>query len=86
MYSRLPLSRTRTGSNNLFDIAGVRDIRTQYYYNKPYRKTRGNGNLSEIASCQDNRIRDSEARLYYTKHYRKTRGKYESVPDSELSR
>ena len=50
-YSQVPLSRTRTGNENLFDIAGLGDIRTQNYYTKPYRKTRGNGNLFEIASC-----------------------------------
>ena len=50
-YSWLPLSRTGTGNENLFDIEGVRDIRTQCYCNKPYRKARANGNLFEVASC-----------------------------------
>ena len=38
-------------NENLFDIAGLRDIWTRNYYTKPCRKTRGKGNLFEIASC-----------------------------------
>ena len=68
---QVPLSRTRTGNENLFDIAVVRDIRTRNYDTKRDRKTRGNGNLFEfeIASCSSNRVRDSEVRLYYTRPY-----------------